>query len=417
MYKKYLFLLIALNFGIIYGQTTIKTMFYNLLNYPTAPPSNREDILKNILNTYEPDIFMVCELESDIAANGILTNSFANINKNYSKAQFVTNQSDTTTDSDLQQLIFYNSDFLILDNQETVLTNIRDINHYTFILKTINYLTNPTYLEIFVTHLKSSQGTTNQQKRLAMVEQFTSALSNLNANSFVIFAGDFNFYTSSEPAYQKILDSGNSIIMKDVLNLNNNLQSWHNNYSWRNLHTQATRLSNSEFNGHGAYGGLDDRFDFIMLSENMLSNSDIHYVSNSYQNYGNNGNCYNKRIDDTDCNGSFDQNLRDLLYDMSDHLPVTLKIETNQTLATQNDIVNKNLIQFNYGNIINDALSLSINESIINKTLYIYNSIGQKVFETKLKSTHSEIDISSLSEGIYLIKLDNNNLVLKFIKK
>jgi hypothetical protein len=46
------------------GQSTIKTMFYNLLEFPEALPGDRSTILKNILNEYNPDIFMVCELQN-----------------------------------------------------------------------------------------------------------------------------------------------------------------------------------------------------------------------------------------------------------------------------------------------------------------------------------------------------------------
>ena len=414
--KYYLSIIILFLTQVANCQTTINAMFYNLLNYPTAPPANRNAVLKNILNSYEPDLFFVCELESNSAANSILDFSLNEINKNYNKAQFILNQSDLSPDSSLQQLVFFNSAYFILDNQQTIITNVRDINHYTFIIKTTNYLTNPIYLEVFVTHLKSSQGTNNQQLRLQMVEQFTNELQNLNPNSFVIFAGDFNFYTSSEPGYQKILDTNNAILMKDVLNLNNTLQSWHNNSSWRSLHTQSTRLSTAEFNGFGAGGGLDDRFDFIMLSESILVNSEINFVENSYKNYGNNGNCFNTRIDNTNCIGEFSQELRNNLYNMSDHLPVVLSLETNETLATTSELINENLIKLTKGNLINENLSLAIDNSLQNQYLNIYNYLGQNIYKQKITSINTNISLSYLPKGVYYIKVKGVNKSLKIIK-
>jgi len=317
MIKKYLLIAFLFISSSTFCQTEIKTMFYNLLNFPTATPQNRNVILKNILNDYEPDIFMVCELENSTSADEILSFSLSDIPKNYNKATFTPNQSSSGTGSNLQQLVYYNSAYFILDNQEEILTNIRDINHYTFIIKTTDYLTNPIFLEVYVAHLKASQGIANENLRLSMATNFTNHLASLNSNSFVLFAGDFNFYTSAESGYQQILNTSNSIIIKDPLNLNNNLQNWHNNFSWRNIHTQSTRISSSEFNGYGAGGGLDDRFDFILLSENFISNSEINYINNSYKSYGNNGNCFNNRIDNSDCNGTFSQTLRDNLYNMS----------------------------------------------------------------------------------------------------
>jgi hypothetical protein len=399
------------------GQTTFKTMFYNILNYPTAPPQNRNTILKDILNTFEPDIFMVCELESEIAADDILNYSLGDINKNYLKANFVSNQSYVSTDSNLQQELFYNSDYFTLTNQEEILTNIRDINHYTLKLNTTNQASNPIYLEVFVTHLKASQGTTNEQKRLEMVTEFTNALNNLNPNSYVVFAGDFNFYTSSENGYQKILDLNNHVIMKDVMNLNNNLQSWHNNYNWKAIHTQATRLSNSDFNGYGASGGLDDRFDFITFSENIINNSEINYVQSSYKSYGNNGNCYNKRIDDNSCTGNFDFTLRSNLYLMSDHLPVVAELQSQNTLTLQEDFYNKNLVHLRNGNMIGDFISLKVDSKLLGQRLYVFNNIGQKIYSQRIKSENITIETSNLKSGFYFVKVEDYPKIIKFVKR
>ena len=89
-----------------YSQETIKTMFYNLLNFPEAPPADRADILKVILNDYQPDLFMVCELQSEEGANSILSSFPRTEDDIFRAAQFVTNQSSTS--SNLQQLVFYN---------------------------------------------------------------------------------------------------------------------------------------------------------------------------------------------------------------------------------------------------------------------------------------------------------------------
>ena len=399
----------------IFGQTNIKMMFYNLLNYPTAPPQNRSNILKDILNAYQPDIFMVCELETEQAAEDILTNSLSEINKNYERAVFITNQSSNNTYSNLQQELFFNADYFTLVQQEEITTYIRDINHYTLQLNSLDN-TNPVYLEIYVTHLKASQGTTYEQTRLEMVEQFTASLNSLNPNSYVIFAGDFNFYTSNESGYQKILDNTNHVIMKDVLNLNNTLQSWHTNYNFKEIHTQATRTSNSEFNGYGAGGGLDDRFDFITFSENILSNSAINYVTGSYKSYGNNGNCYNKRIDDASCTGTFDFTLRSNLYLMSDHLPVVAEIESANTLSI--DSFNNALLSFKFlnGNTVSNQLNFSVNNNMIGKELHIFNSIGQQVVNYKLSNTNNSVDTSFLAKGVYYIQIQNISKSIKFVK-
>ncbi|MBT8274317.1 MAG: hypothetical protein KJO77_10960, partial [Bacteroidia bacterium] len=48
----------------IFGQTTFKAMFYNVLNYPDQGPANRIDNLDVILLDFQPDIFMACEINT-----------------------------------------------------------------------------------------------------------------------------------------------------------------------------------------------------------------------------------------------------------------------------------------------------------------------------------------------------------------
>lgn len=396
------------------AQTNIKVMFYNLLHYPSAPPFNRDEILKEILEGYQPDLFLVCELEDLDGANSVLDVSLNGIGKNYQKTPYTPNQSSNA--SVLEQLVYYNTAYFVLENQQVIVTTFRDINHYTFILKTADYLTNPIRLEVFVAHLKAQQGAANEQLRFEMATQFTVALDNLDPNSLVVFGGDFNVYSSTEPAYQKILDSNNNIVIKDVLNLNNGIQNWHNNVGWVGVHTQSTRASSGAFGNFGAGGGLDDRFDFIMLSENMLTGADIHYKPATYQSYGNNGVCFNDRIDGADCDGEFSQELRTNLYNMSDHFPVVLELETNGVISKANEITSEKHINLPHGNIVENELLITINEELINKRLTIYNLLGQTVLSKKTNGFEMVINTSFLEANIYFIQLEGCDEMLKFVK-
>ena len=79
----FVFLIVSLG---VNAQGTIKTMFYNLLEFPSAQPNNREQILMEILDEYEPDLFMICELESEFGADLILDTS-PNSNKKVFEAE------------------------------------------------------------------------------------------------------------------------------------------------------------------------------------------------------------------------------------------------------------------------------------------------------------------------------------------
>lgn len=324
--KIYLFLWIFLISNFAFSQEQIKIAFYNLFEYPRFLPTNRTPILKDILTDIDPDLFLVCELLNEEGADDILYNAMDySSHRNFERASFVSNQS---SNSNLQQLLFYDKNVWNLEAIELLKTNYRDINKYKLRLRTQEQA-NPIFLYAFVTHLKSSSGGSNQQIRLEMIEVLTRHLKYIEEKAFVLFAGDFNLYSSDEPAYQELLNPENSVIFVDPLN---SLGDWHQNEDFSFLHTQATRLSNVGFQT-GASGGMDDRFDFILLSENLMDNNpNLRYVENSYAAYGNNGNCYKKDIHDPSCEGVYSQEIREQLFWMSDHLPVILKLETQRRL-------------------------------------------------------------------------------------
>jgi endonuclease/exonuclease/phosphatase family metal-dependent hydrolase len=390
-------------------------MFYNVFKFPNSLPQDRQLILRDILDEYQPDLFMVCELVSEQGADLILNTSLQNQVDSYARANFV---ADLSKPSDpLQNMVYFNTRKLTLVNQQTLPTVYRNIDHYSFELNVES--NDPIYLEVFVAHLKSSTGPANRQMRFDMVEVVTQELQNLTQpNTHVLFAGDFNFYNSTEIGYQQILNPANAIKLIDPINAPG---SWQDNASFSYLHTQSTRESSAGFGGGanaGASGGLDDRFDFIMMSENFNTSARFSYVNGSYQAYGNNGNCLNKSVNDATCTGTYSLTLRNNLYNMSDHLPVVMQFQVNEPLATQT-FDKKSLMWFESSNITDSELIIGIAaETNTSDKLSIYNSLGQMVQIIDITNQSSVIiDASHLKSGIYFVKMQGQSEVLKFIKK
>ncbi len=401
-----------------YSQETLKAMFYNLFKFPNSLPQNRELILRDIMDEYHPDLFMVCELVTENGADLILNTSLQNQTDTFARAAFtpdISNPSDA-----LQTMVFYNKRKLTLVSQQKLPTVYRDITHYSFELNVTG--NEPVHLEVFVAHLKSSTGTANQQTRLQMVEVVTQALEELTQpDTYVLFSGDFNFYRSTEPGYQKIISPDNAIRLLDPLNAPGN---WQNNATFSHLHTQSTRVSNAGFGGGvnaGASGGLDDRFDFIMMSENFTTSSRFTYVEGTYKAYGNNGNCLDKDVKDPDCTGEFSQTLRNNLYNMSDHLPVVMQFQINEGFLATARFEQKPLFWFVSSNISSSHITVGIDTSQRGgqkDKLYIYNTLGQLVQTLPVNQQEMiVIPIEKLAGGLYFIKTDASASVLKFIKK
>lgn len=402
----------------LFSQENFKLMFYNLLNFPleTNVP-NRIDYLEQTLNTYKPDIFMVCELNNVYGGNAILQVLQDRISEDYRSAVFTSNTSDDEigNQNDLQNLIFYDNSKFILESQHIVQTLYRDFNHYKLKLNSVNQNSNPVYLNAIVCHLKASSGSNNENLRLQMVQDLTQYLSTFPSDSYVMLAGDFNVYSASEPAFQELIDPNNNIVFVDPVD---RMGSWHTNVDYVDVFTQSTRTQTGL---GGSTGGLDDRFDFILTSTNMLSNQDLYYVPNSYQAFGNNSNpnCFNNEILDTACAGtSFSLEVREALYYFSDHLPVVMELETNETLLSIPTYQTESF-QIMGTNMVDTTLEVQIhNQSLSSNKLYIFNTLGQVVKSIPLgTSNRLSIDVSGLKNGIYYIRMSNTNVQpLKFIK-
>ena len=401
------------------AQETFKVMFYNLLNYPLedAVP-NRENDLEFILNDYQPDLFLVCELNNITGATNVLNIARTAISQNIEMATYVSNTSDDTAgnQNDLQNLLYYDSTKFILEEEIIVPTNLRDFNVYKLQLNTIDQATNPIEIYVIVCHLKASSGSVNAQRRFEMVVELDNYLSTLPADTNVLLGGDLNIYTASESAFQELLDDTNNITFTDPAD---RVGSWNNNPNFVDVFTQSTRTQTGM---GGTTGGFDDRFDFILTSENLLSTANITYVPDSYQVYGNNGlsSCYNRAINSSDCavaGSEFLFPIRDALHNFSDHLPVTLSLQADVTLLNIDEHETVNLFNLEK-TIISSKIDVYIHSyKLFNEDILISNSLGQQVKKLQTNNDQrQQFDVSELENGIYFLSFKNFKLnPIKFI--
>lgn len=406
---------------------TLSVMFYNIYRYPSANPQQREVLLNDVLKFNKPDLLMVCELESEEGADRILNHSFRHNDAVFQRAEFVFNQS--ADDDTLQQMLYYNTEKFTLIAQQVYPTTVRDINRYTLLLNTTDRDKDSVIFELFVTHLKSSTGTANANMRLGMVDTMVQVLATIPTTHHVLFAGDMNFYRASELAYQHIIDTNRQHVLIDPMGYVPG--TWQDNANYAAMHTQATRTSAAGFGLYGGTGGMDDRFDFIFLSKHLNQDTleQVYFLPNSYEAVGNNGNCLNKAVKDTTCSGIYSQELRDDLHDMSDHLPVALKLITNKKIGplehvdTGTSIThlfnNKGQLELIGSNIIAHSLTLKYDVIALPDaigSLLITNAMGQHALSLMLSHKGVKyLDVQDWKPGVYYISL-NGQLRLKFIK-
>lgn len=403
-----------------HSQDSIRLMFYNLYRFPDNPPANREFILQDIVDKARPDLLMACEITHETGANSILETSFQTLADSFAASNFV--YSLTAIEDPLQQMVYYNTRKMHLIKEQIHLTEVRDINQYTFYIVGSANFGDSLFIESFVTHLKAGEGSENREKRLAMVDTFLKALQKVPPNHFVLFAGDFNFYNDREPAYQRLLDSTHLIRMVDPINQPGN---WHDHPEFSAIHTQATRKTLSGFGLGGASGGMDDRFDFILMSENLKQHPQVTYQPGSYKAFGNNGNCLDLAINNDSCHGVYSLALRNLLFQMSDHTPVVMTLKTTfdfSPTSLHESQANKQVdFYFPKGNMVKDELVLSFTSPNFlkkkNKILRLFDRNGRLIGSYPLSGFQKQLILSTgfLSPGLYYLQWGNKTK--RFIKQ
>ncbi len=389
------------------AQLTMDVMCYNVLNFPNG--SNREDTLKKVLSYYIPDILMLQELKSGGGMDQITGVLNELSNDHYESGTWVPQQSGSTSYK-LQQNIIYNTTIFGLTEERVILTDYRDVNYFKLFIRDENLpFTNDTvFLHVYVTHLKSSQGSTNEAARYQMAQVMRADINSLPPESYVLAGGDFNLYTSSEDAYQHLIATGLTNTLADPLGMPGN---WHSSsFSNKEILTQSTRLNALS---DGAGGGLDDRFDFVLNSTELLvGNSELSYAAGTYKALGNNGTCYNSSITNCTTVNNVPDSILMALYYCSDHLPVVLSLVSDIVLSVDESHIPHFSI---YPNPAKNELTIDLkNDKDLEIQIF---DLTSKIQIKKLISGSTKVDVSSLKSGVYFVNVEGIQSTLKFVKE
>ena len=312
------------------AQDTLSVMSYNLLNFPDPNPFGKVDTLAGILAWHPVDLLIAEEIHAAAAAQLVLDEALntSGVDR-FSMAAFVPQQSAPWATIKLAQTIFYDHNKLGLRDQMLLYTDVRDINVYTLYLRDNGiFQGDTTFLTVCALHLKASNSQPDIDDRTDMAQTLWDHLATLPAGRQVIIGGDFNIYTGTEPAFTTLLAPAGDIQIADPLDLEGS--NWSGS-GFGDIHTQSTRV-NTLF-GDGAGGGLDDRFDMLLISDDMVNGgASLQMVPGSYRPLGNSGTCWNGNI--TGCSTlQTPYHILRKLYYMSDHLPITMRLATSAVLG------------------------------------------------------------------------------------
>lgn len=395
---KVFFFLIVLCFSfVLKAQDTISVLSYNILNYPLSN-STKADTLKAIIKYTQPDIFMITELTSSTGVSLILNNAL-NVDgiTHYQAATYV-NGPDT------DNMLFYNSTKFGLKSQYEIPTVLRNISEYVLYYKSPNLATtlDTTFVHCYMAHLKASNTPADSIQRNQEAVTFKNYLDSKNQPvKNIVLGGDFNVYTSNEAAYNTILNGG-AVALKDPINTPGN---WQANSSFAAVHTQSTRTA--ILPDGGSTGGLDDRFDFIFVGDDVMQGTNkVKYILGTYQALGNDGLHYNKSLLASPTNTTVPFNVLQALYYMSDHLPIFMKIYIDEAVGVDENLTDKSWN--NYFSNNNFVFKSAVKEQQIN--IQLFDILGKPLDKmTFLDQKTIVFDYSNLQSGLYFVKVWNNN--------
>jgi len=297
-FKNFLFVTVVFLSLHTWAQAPMRIMHYNLLYYGNSNicnetnnnTGNKDNNLQIIMDHVQPDIFTVNEISNEEAYADRILDEVLNVD---GVTAWQRGASTVSGGSSIANMLFYNSDKYELYNQQDVSSSLsgssllRLVDMYSLYDKQSAHDNDTVFFHVLVAHLASSS---SSMRFLQCEAAMNMVINNGPGNYF--FCGDFNVDSSNETSYQELINNDNSAFnFFDPVDANG---TWHNNANFAQYHTQSTRSSGT---GCHSGGGMDDRFDFTLISNSVLQGtSGISYVQESYTALGNDGDNFDQSL-------------------------------------------------------------------------------------------------------------------------
>jgi len=297
----------------------LRVMDYNILNYPGSSGPTRDPLYRTILAPLSPDVLATEEMTSAAGCTEFVNSLNTMEPGQWAVAPFL---DGNDTDSGL----FYKPSKVQFLGQWGFYPNpanqLRLVHVYR--LKPVGYSSDAAEFRIYSLHLKASMGF--EAQRLAEATGLRDSMNAMPPGTHAFIAGDFNFYTGSEPGFLKLIESQVNNIgqVYDPLGYQN--IQWQDNVTLISAWTQSPCKTGDTGCAPGAAtGGLDDRFDLILPTNPWQDGAGLELIPGTYISVGNDGQHHNNSIQDppTIPEGAA---YASALHAASDHLPVRVDI-------------------------------------------------------------------------------------------
>jgi hypothetical protein len=358
----------------VHAQTPLRLCTYNVLKWSESNEDGRMARFRTILDSIRPSILVAQEVDDPAFGPRFIAEVFSF--GQYAATPFIDgNDTDNT--------LLYDQTKLQLLSQRRIATALRDIAEFVLVVNPEEGRL-PDTLVVYSLHLKASDGTAEARQR---TDEVRAMLQSMSPVPNIIVCGDFNIYSPNEQAYQALV--GGSATRRFIDPLGTTWQR--NSSSFASFYTQCTRVTTLGQCGGGVDGGLDDRFDFILASNELFPS----LVPNTYTVLGNDGLSRVNSSITSPPNQKVSVAMAEALLCASDHLPVFVDFVLGQRVAS---IVTERLLPV----VQSRNGSLLIRNVAVGATIRISDVAGREWYKADVTSVPMNVSVQHLPAGAYV---------------
>lgn len=256
----------------------LRIVEWNVTNYSQQVPSTRDDDFQvAIYGTFQgrclcPDVIVAQEFIGNSAVNNFLAllndPNFVGIPNDWAAATFV-NGPDTDSAFFYRKSKVELLQTLVVSPGGSSPQHPRHVMRYT--IQLVGYDAPTTILAIYSSHMKAQDtGPDDDARRLLEAQKIRENAELLPADWHFLLGADLNIQIAADPAYQELVGSqaNNAGRFFDPIN---SAGGWNNNCAFRFVHTQDP----------AGGGGMDDRFDQILMEASLVDGEGFSYIGNS----------------------------------------------------------------------------------------------------------------------------------------
>jgi len=295
---------------------TVRVCTYNVLAYSATNEDGRIPNYRIVLQAIDPDL-VICQEVGDATMGPRFVNEVLTL-RPFAASPFIDGR-----DTDNQ--LFYDQTKFTFIGQRIITTELRNIAEYTVATVPAGDLP-PDTLVIYSMHLKATSDESSIAQRGREIAQLQATVT---TQRYAVLGGDLNIYATSEVAYQAIVNPTTGRRFVDPIG-----NAWlRNSTQWLNIYTQCPRITQIASCGGGVDGGLDDRFDYLLVSSELASR----VVPGSVTPFGNDGQDRRAASITVPTNTKVSKEIADALLCAADHLPLYTDIILGSTPASIDD--------------------------------------------------------------------------------